>query len=65
MNIEEDKRKVIGNGIWKWQLYRSILKEMILADECLIRGTNQEAAVYSHITKVIDEALRELDEPEE
>ena len=64
MNIEEDKRKVIGNGIWKWQLYRSILIEMILADECLIRG-DESGAVYSHITKVIDEALRELEEPEE
>jgi predicted metal-dependent hydrolase len=37
-------------------------REMILADECLVRGDESGAAVYSHIAKVIDEALKELQE---
>ena len=40
-------------------------REMILADEYLVRGDESGEAVYSHITKVIDAALRELEEPEE
>ena len=40
-------------------------REMILADECLIKGDESGAAVYSHIAKVIDAALKELEEPEE
>ena len=39
-------------------------REMILADECLVRGDESGAAV-SHIAKVIDAALKELEEPEE
>jgi hypothetical protein len=38
---------------------------MILADECLVIGDESGAAVYSHIAKIIDAALRELEEPEE
>ncbi|MFY9967426.1 MAG: hypothetical protein WBL44_04900 [Nitrososphaeraceae archaeon] len=40
-------------------------REMVLADECLIKGDESGAAVYSHITKVIDAALKELEEPGE
>ena len=38
---------------------------MILADECLIKGDESGAAVYSHIAKVIDAALKDLEELEE
>jgi hypothetical protein len=38
---------------------------MILADECLLKGDESGAAVYSYIAKVIDTALKELEEPEE
>ena len=37
---------------------------MILADECLRKGDESVAAVYSHTAKVIDAALKELEEPE-
>ena len=37
---------------------------MILADECLRKGDESVGAVYSHIAKVIDAALKELEEPE-
>jgi len=40
-------------------------REMILADEYLVRGDESGAAVYSHIAKVIDSALKELEQPEE
>jgi hypothetical protein len=40
-------------------------REMILADECLIKGDESGAAVYSHIAKVIDEALQDLEKLEE
>jgi hypothetical protein len=40
-------------------------REMILADVCLIKGDESDAAVYSHIAKVIDAALNELEELEE
>jgi hypothetical protein len=36
---------------------------MILADECLVREDESSAA--AHIAKVIDAALKELEEPEE
>jgi hypothetical protein len=39
--------------------------EMILADECLIRGDEGGAAVYSHIAKVIHTAIKDLEELEE
>jgi len=35
---------------------------MILADECLVKGDESGAAVYSHIAKVIHAALEELEE---
>ena len=37
-------------------------REMILADDCLVRGDESGAAVYSHIA---NSALKELEEPEE
>jgi hypothetical protein len=37
---------------------------MISADECLVRE-DESGATYSHIAKVIDAALKELEEPEE
>ena len=40
-------------------------REMILADECLIRGDESGAAVYSHIANVIHTAMKELEELEE
>jgi hypothetical protein len=38
---------------------------MILADECLVRGDESVAAVYSHIANVIHTAMKELEELEE
>jgi hypothetical protein len=38
---------------------------MILADECLPRGDESGAAVYSHIANVIHTAMKELEELEE
>jgi hypothetical protein len=40
-------------------------REMILADECLIRGDESGAAVYSHIANVIHAAINELEDLEE
>ena len=40
-------------------------REMRLADECLIRGDESGAAVYSHIANVIHAAMKELEELEE
>lgn len=40
-------------------------REMILADECLVRGDESGAAVYSHIANVIHTAMKELEELEE
>jgi hypothetical protein len=35
---------------------------MILAEECLVRGDESGAAVYSHIANVIHTAMKELEE---
>jgi hypothetical protein len=45
--------------------YLNISNEMILADECLVRGDESGAAVYSHIANVIHTAMKELEELEE
>ena len=58
-NLRKEKSRVIVT------LSEYFNREMILADECLIKGDESGAAVYSHIAKVIDAALKELEEPEE
>jgi hypothetical protein len=58
-NLRKEKSRVITT------LSEYFNREMILADECLIRGDESGAAVYSHIAKVIDVALKELEELEE
>ena len=58
-NLRKEKSRVITT------LSEYFNREMILADECLIRGDESGAAVYSHIAKVIDAALKELEELEE
>ena len=58
-NLRKEKSRVIAT------LSEYFNREMILADECLIKGDESGAAVYSHIAKVIDAALKELEEPEE
>jgi hypothetical protein len=58
-NLRKEKTRVIAT------LSEYFNREMILADECLVIGDESGAAVYSHIAKIIDAALRELEEPEE
>jgi hypothetical protein len=58
-NLRKEKTRVITT------LSEYFNREMILADECLIKGDESGAAVYSHIAKVIDAALKELEELEE
>ncbi|HXW11474.1 MAG TPA: hypothetical protein VD694_01850 [Nitrososphaeraceae archaeon] len=58
-NLRKEKSRVIAT------LSEYFNREMILADECLIKGDESGAAVYSHIAKVIDAALKELEESEE
>lgn len=58
-NLRKEKSRVIAT------LSEYFNREMILADECLIKGDESGAAVYSHIAKVIDAAMKELEEPEE
>jgi hypothetical protein len=58
-NLRKEKIRVIAT------LSEYFNREMILADECLIKGDESGAAVYSHIAKVINAALKELEEPEE
>jgi hypothetical protein len=58
-SLRKEKSRVIAT------LSEYFNREMILADECLIKGDESGAAVYSHIAKVIDAALKELEEPEE
>ena len=58
-NLRKEKTRVIET------LSEYFNREMILADECLIKGDESGAAVYSHIAKVIDAALKELEELEE
>jgi hypothetical protein len=57
-NLRKEKIRVITT------LSEYFNREMILADECLIKGDESGAAVYSHIAKVIDAALKELEELE-
>ena len=58
-NLRKEKIRVMAT------LSEYFNREMILADECLVKGDESGAAVYSHIAKVIDAALKELEEPEE
>jgi hypothetical protein len=58
-NLRKEKTRVITT------LSEYFNREMTLADECLIKGDESGAAVYSHIAKVIDAALKELEELEE
>lgn len=58
-NLRKEKSRVIAT------LSEYFNREMILADECLIKVDESGATVYSHIAKVIDAALKELEEPEE
>jgi hypothetical protein len=57
-NLEKEKTRVMET------LSGYFSREMILTDECLIKGDESGAAVYSHIAKVIDAALNELEELE-
>ncbi len=58
-NLRKEKTRVMAT------LSEYFNREMILADECLVKGDEPGAAVYSHIAKVIDSALKELEELEE
>ena len=58
-NLRKEKTRVMAT------LSEYFNREMILADECLIKGDESGAAVYSHIAKVIDAALKELEKLEE
>lgn len=58
-NLRKEKTRVIDT------LSQYFNREMILADECLIKGDESGAAVYSHIANVIHMAMKELEELEE
>jgi hypothetical protein len=58
-NLRKEKTRVMAT------LSEYFNREMILADEFLIKGDESGAAVYSHIAKVIDAALKELEKLEE
>jgi hypothetical protein len=58
-NLRKEKTRVMAT------LSEYFNREMILADECLIKGDESGAAVYSHIAKVMDATLKELEESEE
>ncbi|MGI0042157.1 MAG: hypothetical protein ACRD47_00475 [Nitrososphaeraceae archaeon] len=58
-NIRKEKTRIITT------LSQYFDREMILADECLPRGDESGAAVYSHIANVIQTAMKELEELEE
>ncbi len=58
-NLKKEKTRVIAT------LSQYFEREMILADECLVRGDESGAAVYSHIANVIHTAMKELEELEE
>jgi hypothetical protein len=55
-NLRKEKTRVIAT------LSQYFDREMILADECLVRGDESWAAVYSHIANVIHTAMKELEE---
>ena len=57
-NLRKEKTRVIAT------LSQYFEREMILADECLVRG-DEGAAVYSHIANVIHTAMKKLEELEE
>jgi hypothetical protein len=57
--LRKEKKRIIET------LSQYFDREMILADECLVKGDESGAAVYSHIAKVIHAALKELEELEE
>ena len=57
-NLRKEKLRIIAT------LSEYFNREMILADDCPIKGDESGAAVYSHITEVIYAALKELEEPE-
>ena len=58
-NLSRDPTLIIST------LSKYIERDMILADECLIRGDESGAAVYSHIANVIHTAMKELEDLEE
>lgn len=58
-NLRKEKTRIIAT------LSQYFDREMILADECLIRGDESGAAVYSHIANVIHTAIKELEDLEE
>jgi hypothetical protein len=58
-NLRKEKTRIITT------LSQYFDREMILADECLLREDESGAAVYSHIANVIHTAMRELEELEE
>ena len=58
-NLRKEKTKIIET------LSQYFDREMILADECLLRGDESGAAVYSHIANVIHTAMKDLEELEE
>lgn len=58
-NLRKEKTKIIET------LSQYFDREMILADECLLRGDESGAAVYSHIANVIQTAMKDLEELEE
>lgn len=55
-NLRKEKTRIIAT------LSQYFDREMILADECLVRGDESGAAVYSHIANVIYTAMKELEE---
>ncbi|MGH9976099.1 MAG: hypothetical protein ACRD8Z_09740 [Nitrososphaeraceae archaeon] len=57
--LRKEKKRIIGT------LSEYFDREMILADEYLIKGDESGAAMYSHVAKVIHAALKELEELEE
>jgi hypothetical protein len=58
-NLRKEKTRIITT------LSQYFDREMILADECLLREDESGAAVYSHIANVIHTAMKELEELEE
>jgi hypothetical protein len=58
-NLKKEKTRIITT------LSQYFDREMILADDCLLRGDESGAAVYSHIANVIHTAMKELEELEE
>jgi hypothetical protein len=55
-NVLEEKTRVIAT------LSQYFDRDMILTDECLVRGDESGAAVYSHIANVNHTAMKEVEE---